>query len=248
MCHDGVGHHAVDDTSGIAERDFSVETHDAELPVFEAKPEGGGRATVIIIHDIYGANAFYHDLARRLAKAGYTAWLPDLFVRQGPLPEYTSQAARARSGHLSYPQAMQDVARLIDEAGEEASAGVVGFCMGGTLVMHLAAHEPRLAAGVIYYGFPANPNISENRPSAPMQETELVGMPLLGFWGDQDRGVGMDNLQQYQSLLEKNGKDFEFQVYSGLGHAFLTFDPEDASFENSQDSWERALAFFGQRL
>ncbi len=248
MCHDGVGHHQLQDVVGIEERDFTVDTSGVAMPVFEARPEGQAAGNVIIIHDIYGPNTFYHDLARRLAKAGFCAWLPDLFVRVGPLPEYSSQAARARGQKLPYPQAMRDLARLVDELGEDASTGIVGFCMGGTLTMLLAAHEPRLKAGVIYYGFPANPNPSENRPAQPFDEAEYVGMPLLGFWGDKDAGVGMENVERYRALLEEHDKDFEFHIYPGCGHGFLTFDPDDACYDASQESWERALVFFGERL
>lgn len=247
MCHETIGHDpvlAVDQS----ESRFTVQTDGAELPVFCAVPRDGEKGRVIIIHDIYGANDFYHDLARRLANAGFRAYLPDLFVRQGPLTEQTREAARARGGVLSYPQAMKDVGALISHEGEGSRWGVVGFCMGGTLVMHLAAQEKRLSAGVIYYGFPANPTISANRPSEPLRETALVNIPLLGFWGDQDHGVGMDNVQKYSDLLEQAGKDKEFHIYPGRPHGFLTFDESSDNFEASKDSWARALQFFEQRL
>lgn len=248
MCHDGNGHQTIRDTHGIVERDLTISTTNAELPVFVAEPEGGSSRRVIIIHDIFGANVFYHDLARRLASAGFSAHLPDLFVRQGQLAEETFDAARARSGLLSYPQAIEDVGRVVDEIGEDGKIGAVGFCMGGTLVMHLAAQEPRLDAGVIYYGFPANRNLTENRPSEPLRETDQIQAPLLGFWGDQDQGVGMDNVEQYRSQLTDAGKDFDFTIYPGLPHGFLTFDESSDQYNESQDSWRKSLAFFEERL
>jgi carboxymethylenebutenolidase len=114
--------------------------------------------------------------------------------------------------------------------------------------MHLAAHEPRLSCGVIYYGFPANPNLSANRPSEPLRETSLMNMPLLGFWGDQDQGVGMDNVERLERQLELAGKAYEFHIYAGLGHGFLTFDETNPAFEKSVESWTRAEAFFAEQL
>lgn len=248
MCHDGNGHQALDDTNGINERDFQFDSSGTEIPVFEARPSGSSHGNVIIIHDIFGANDFYHDLARRLAKSGFAAYLPNLFVRQGDLPEQTFEAARRRGGMLSYPQAIEDIKALITDQGEDQRWGVIGFCMGGTLVMHLASMEKRLSAGVIYYGFPANPTITANRPSEPIRETSLVDMPLLGFWGDQDHGVGMHNVEQYQNLLEGAGKDIEFHIYPGRGHGFLTFNESSEDYEASQDSWNRTLEYFKQRL
>jgi carboxymethylenebutenolidase len=248
MCHEGLAHEPLATNGAVRERRFEVATDGTEFPVFVAEPEGLPRGRVIIIHDIYGANDFYHDLARRFAANGFSAFLPDLFIRQGPLPVESIEAARARGAELSYPQVLRDVGNLITTAGDGPPWGVVGFCMGGTLVMHLASSEDRLAAGVIYYGFPANPNITANRPTEPMRETSLVAIPLLGFWGDQDQGVGMHNVERYRSLLESAGKDFEFHIYPGRGHGFLTFDENSPNYEASVDTWRRALAFYNERL
>lgn len=248
MCHEGLEHAAVENNGDFSERQIEVETDGAGIPVFIAQPAGDCKGRIIIIHDIFGANDFYHDLARRLASSGYTAYLPNLFVREGDLSEQTIEAARMRGGKLSYPQAIKDIGAVIDAEDNGQKWGCVGFCMGGTMVMHLASAEPRLDAGVIYYGFPANPTITSNRPSEPMRETSLVDMPLLGFWGDQDHGVGMHNVQQYESLLETAGKDIEFHIYPGRPHGFLTFDESNESYEASQDSWRRAMNFFGERL
>ena len=81
-----------------------------------------------------------------------------------------------------------------------------------------------------------------------MRETALVQVPLLGFWGDQDEGVGMHNVEQYQMLLEGAGKDIEFHIYPDRPHGFLTFDESNPSYEASQDSWKRMLDFYGERL
>ncbi len=248
MCHEELGHAPIQSNGSFSERRYEVEIDGAAMPVFAAEPAGDVSGRIIIIHDIYGASDFYHDLARRFAENGYAALLPNLFVRQGDLAEHSIDAARARGAHLSYPQALKDVSALIDAEGEGPNWGCVGFCMGGTMVMHLAASEPRFDAGVIYYGFPANATITANRPSEPMRETSLVGIPLLGFWGDQDHGVGMHNVEQYGSLLEAAGKEKEFHIYPGRPHGFLTFDESNDNYEASQDSWTRALAFFGEKL
>jgi carboxymethylenebutenolidase len=249
MCHGNGDARPNGDYSKINESSFVVGTLGVDLPVFMAEPERESRGQVIVISDIWGANDFYHDLARRLASSGYTAYLPDMFVRQGDLPEQTHEAARARGGKLDYPQAMADIGKIIDHQGDERGKfGVIGFCMGGTLVMHLATMERRLQCGVIYYGFPANPNITAFRPSEPLRETKLVDMPLLGFWGDQDHGVGMHNVEQYDEQLNIAGKEHEFVVYPGLPHAFLTFDTGGQFYKESDETWKRTLEFFEKKL
>jgi carboxymethylenebutenolidase len=75
--------------------------------------------------------------------------------------------------------------------------------------------------------------------------------PLLGFWGDQDEGVGMDNVAAFAAGAEEHGLDFEHSVYQGLGHGFLAqalTDPDHPGHGHASDSWERALAFYRRHL
>ena len=98
---------------GAREERIDIQGEGALLPSFFCRPDGQTAPAVLIIHDVYGANDFYHDVARRLAGEGFAALLPDLFVRQGPLAEQTMDAARARAMHLDEPTAMKDIARAI---------------------------------------------------------------------------------------------------------------------------------------
>lgn len=249
MCHAASDASPFGTGSTSTERTFAVQSDDAAVPVFEAAPAGPPAGSVIIIHDIWGANTFYHDLARRLAGVGLRAWLPDLFVREGALAEQTFEAARARGSRLSSRQALADLTRMVDElAACGDRVATLGFCMGGTLVMLLAAREERVAAGVIYYGFPANANPSAARPFTPLDEAARVSHPLLGFWGDQDYAVGMDSVARYAAALDAAGKLHTFIIYPGMPHGFLTFDPANEHFDASQKSWESTLAFFAEHL
>ena len=123
MCHDNGDARPNGDYSSINEQRLVIGTDGVDLPVFMAEPSGQSKGQVVIISDIWGANDFYHDLARRLAVAGFTAYLPNMFVRQGELPEQTREAARARGGTLDYSQAMADASHILDHQGEEREIG-----------------------------------------------------------------------------------------------------------------------------
>ena len=71
---------------------------------------------------------------------------------------------------------------------------------------------------------------------------------MLAFWGDQDKGVGVENMEAYESATRNAGKDVETVIYPGLPHGFLTFDPVSSNFEGAQDSWTRMLEFFRSKL
>jgi carboxymethylenebutenolidase len=253
MCHETCPH-PVSGGASLQEQDLTLPLDGGEsLPLFLVLPEQTPAPAVLILHDIHGANAFYHDLARRLAGAGFVAALPDLFFRQGPPRDDSREAARERGADLVQTKTLDDISTslywLRDHGSTTGRVGTIGFCMGGSLVMLAASREPVPAASVAYYGFPVRQRTPNNAILA-LDEAEVanVASPLLGFWGDQDRAVGMDNVAAYDDKLNQYHKPHEFVIYPGLGHGFLTFDPDAEAFAASRASWDRTLAFFGEHL
>jgi dienelactone hydrolase len=68
--------------------------------------------------------------------------------------------------------------------------------------------------------------------------------PILGFWGDQDAGVGMDNVAELERRLDAAGVDFDHRIYPGLGHGFMAasgLEPGAAGYDAACESWTLAL-------
>ena len=112
----------------------------------------------------------------------------------------------------------------------------VGFCMGGGLSALLAAHDPQLAAAVIFYG------------TAPREElVAKIQCPVLGLYGATDARINA-GLPAFVAAMAKHGKPFEHYLYEGAGHAF--FNDTRASYEvrAARDAWVRTLAMFHEHL
>lgn len=254
MCHQTCPR-PVTGGAPIAESMETISRDDAEVPVLLAQPDDSATFLpgVVLIHDIWGANYFYRDLARRLAAEGYRVALPNLFHRQGPLAKETREAAIARSGAAKQDDHLDDLEAvtrwLLEQPNASGAFGVVGFCLGGTLTCLRAARGPAPSAAVAFYGFPAKASTA-NAPIRPLDEPEVaaINAPLLGLWGDQDTGVGMDTIRQYDEALDRHGKAREFVIYPGAGHAFLTFDENATTYETSCQAWGRALGFLEAHL
>jgi carboxymethylenebutenolidase len=250
MCHQTLTA-PIGGGSGIVEERIEVPGADRTIPAFFARPEKGAAPGVLVIHDVWGANPFYHDLTRRLAGEGFAALLPDFFVREGALSEQTRDAAMARRARHDQVKAVADVAGALGwlrgHSATTGRVGTVGFCMGGTLAFLAAARDPLPEASVAFYGFPV-PNTTALAPLVPLDEADRVRSPLLALWGDQDHGVGMENVERYRAALEQAGARFEFVVYPGLGHGFLTFDGSAPHFADAQDGWKRAVTFLRTTL
>jgi carboxymethylenebutenolidase len=224
------------------------------MPALLATPDGGTGAPVLVVADIFGRSPFYENLAARLATAGFTALVPEIFFRQGPLPERTREAAMARRAGLDENQTQEDLLRAIDWLERETGAdrvGTVGFCMGGTQVLDLAARRDDLATAC-FYGFPARlPNARPQTAPAPLEVVDKISGPILGFWGDQDQGVGMDNVERLAQALHDRGVEFEHTIYPGLGHGFMSasgLEPGNPGYEAACEAWTRTIGFFRQQL
>jgi carboxymethylenebutenolidase len=253
MCHDSCPK-PVTGGAPVTESMTTVSREDAEIPVLMVQPDDEAPAPgIVLIHDIHGANDFYRDIAHRLAQAGHVVALPNLFHREGPPGGDGREAVMARSRKAKQASQLGDLEAVaawlagLDRCN--GAFGVVGFCMGGTLTFLMSAREPRPAAGVAFYGFPAK-DATANAPIRPIDPAEVaaISSPLLGLWGEEDSGVGMDNVEAYTEALDAAGKPLDTVIYPEVGHGFLTFDADSPAFAVSRDAWDRALDFLGHHL
>src|SRR5690606_3717544 len=100
--------------------------------------------------------------------------------------------------------------------------GITGFCWGGRIVWLYAAHNPRLKAGVAWYGRLSG-YANELRPKQPIDVAPEINAPVLGLYGAQDNGIPVESIEKMKEVLGNGGdaaKASEFQVYPNAGHAF----------------------------
>ncbi|MDQ6919245.1 MAG: dienelactone hydrolase family protein [Candidatus Dormibacteraeota bacterium] len=249
MCHPEIPHgHTAPEVDRL-EVEVPLIGKLERMPALICRPQTGAGAGVLVVGDIFGRTPFYEDLAGRLALAGFTALLPDYFFRQGPLPEPTREAALARREKLDQNQTLVDLSQAIDwlhlQPFAAGKIGTIGFCMGGTLVLDLAAERDDLAT-VCFYGFPAGSG-GPGGPPAPLTVADHMSGPILGFWGDQDTGAGMDKVERLAELLKARGIEFEYTIHPGLGHGFMAaskLDPAHEAYDAACRSWTRTVEFY----
>lgn len=226
----------------------------AEMPALLIRPETQIRASVLIVSDIFGRSPFYENLGARLAAAGLQALVPEIFFRQGPLPERAMDAAAARRAQLDENQTQRDLSAAIDwlQARQQGPrVGTIGFCMGGTQTLDLAALRDDIVT-VSFYGYPGRlAQATERTAPAPLEVVDKMTGPILGLWGGQDQLAGLENVEKLRAALTERGVDFELIIYPGVGHGFMAaagFDPQHVAYEAATDAWTRALDFLRAHL
>ena len=247
MCHDEapLGH-----TPAVDQADIDIELATGEQLPATLFSTGDGGPGILLISDINGPNVFYHSLAARLATAGFTVLLPDYFFRQGPAAGPGIDSAIARRSTLDEVQTLGDLeaalTRLATLTGT-GRLGTLGFCMGGTFALDLASMRDDLVT-VAYYGFPVPQASLTMPPPRPIDVVDQLRGPVLAFWGDDDKGVGIDNVRAYVDLATGRNPQFEHEILPGLGHAFLTRADLEDPHDPAGATWQRTLRHFAAHL
>ena len=243
----------VTDTQGLTAGEVQIPTPDGNMLAYRAKPADGQRfATVIVVHDVFGAHEYPRDVCRRLAKLGYQAIVPELFVRQGNVRTAGDiQAVLALVNRKSYGEMMSDLdatARFaVADGGEQGRLGITGFCWGGRAVWLYSAHNKAVKAGVSWYGhlgLPVNDVMTRN----PLAVVNDVAAPVLGLYGAADASIPLVDIERAHGALRNAGKTTDFHLYPGAGHAFHADNRPSYNEAAAKDGWNKMQAWFARHL
>ena len=213
------------------------------LSAYLAEPaagQGNGHG-IVVLQEYWGLVPHIKDLADRFAAQGYVALAPDMF--HGQQTTNPDEAGRLLMA-LDIARVERDLAlavgALIEQGGARGKVGVVGFCMGGQLALFCATtNRDRVGAVIDFYGI--HPNVKPDYAQ--------LGCPVLALFGENDTFVSVNAAKQVVADIEAAGKEVEYHIYSGAGHAFFNdARPEAYNAQAAADAWKRTLAFFQSNL
>ncbi|TCS33491.1 carboxymethylenebutenolidase [Paucimonas lemoignei] len=238
------------DTEGLDAGEITLTVKGQKVPVYRAQPKGKTKLPVVlVVSEIFGVHEHIADVARRFAKLGYLALAPDLFVRQGNAGAYSSIAELMKEVVSKVPdaQVMADldacVAWAAEHGGNVDKLGITGFCWGGRITWLYAAHNPKVKAGVAWYGRLVGDKTGLT-PRHPVDIAADLTVPVLGLYGGKDNGIPLDTVERMRAALEKGGSKSEIFVYPEAGHAFHADYRPSYVEAAAKDGWRRCLAWF----
>ena len=222
-----------------------------ETPLTIHRPSTPPIGGVVVVQEAFGITDHIEDVCRRLADVGWLAVAPHLYHRTGdpvlPYDDFSQVAPHA--GELTPESILADVdaaLAFIEDAGFPADvAGVVGFCMGGTVAL-AAAVERQVGAAVSFYGG----GVAKSRFGFPalVDAAPKLRAPWLGLYGDRDSGIPVEQVEQLREAAAQADVPTEVVRYEAAGHGFNR-DGSDAYDEAaSTDAWERMLDWFARHL
>ncbi len=239
------------DSKGLVAGEVRIPVPDGEIPGYRAMPESGGPfPVVLVVQEIFGVHEHIKDVCRRFAKEGYLAVAPELYARQGDVSQYTDyrQIFSAVVSKVPDSQVMSDLDAAAAWAqksggGRRDALGVTGFCWGGRITWLYAAHNPRLKAGVAWYGRLAG-EASELQPRYPLELAAELKAPVLGLYGGEDQGIPLTDVEQMRSALATAKQPSEIVVFPGAPHGFHADYRASYRPEQAQQAWRQCLEWF----
>jgi carboxymethylenebutenolidase len=241
----------VTDSKGLIAGEVEIPTADRPIPGYRAMPESEGPfPLVLVVQEIFGVHEHIRDVCRRLAKAGYMAVAPELFIRQGDVSRLTDiqQIIKDIVSRVPDAQVMSDLDAVVGWAeasrkGDTSRVGITGFCYGGRITWLYCAHNPKVSAGVAWYGRLAG-QPTELQPKFPIDIAPSLTVPVLGLYGGADQGIPLETVEQMRQALAKGKTEAEIVVYEGAPHAFHADYRPSYRKEPAADGWRRLLAWF----
>lgn len=201
--------------------------------------KAGPMPAVVVIHEWWGLNDHVKHWADRLAADGYAALAVDLYggaVATTPDEAMAAMkavdAAKGKAMLAAAHRFLRDDPRIL-----APRRGVIGWCFGGAWSLQHAIAEADLDAAVIYYG----------RLVDDPKELAKIRAPLLGVFGDRDKGIPPEAVAKFAAAVKAAGKSIELHQYDAE-HAFA--NPSNPKYDAvaSADAWSHVRAFFDARL
>ncbi len=221
-----------------------------------ARPLGPGPFPgMVLIHHAPGWDEWYREATRRFAHHGYLSISSDLYCRVGHgTPEDVAAQVRAGGG-VPDDDAVGDV-----EAGMRflrlqpycsGKVGVFGTCSGGRHAVLAASRVKGFDACVDCWGgrvVMTAADLSPKQPVAPIDYTRDLSCPLLGLFGQEDKGPTPEQVALHEQELKKHRKSYEFHMYPNAGHGFFYYNRPAYRQEQAVDGWNKIFTFLEKYL
>jgi carboxymethylenebutenolidase len=225
-----------------------VSTPDGDLDAHVVLPESGSGPGIVVLQEIFGVGGYIKEAAERLAGIGYVALAPDLYwrIEPGIAIDHTEEGlgqAFQTAQRFDHALAVKDsIVALVALRGlpevTGGRAGVLGFCLGGTLAFEVAIDaDPDVA--VCYYG---------SGIAGLLDQTDRIRCPVLFHYGGQDQYIPLEHAERVAECAASTDA-MECHIHRDAGHAFDNHDaPMFHQPEPAAQAWEITRKFLARTL
>ncbi|OGC48905.1 hypothetical protein A3A69_02080 [candidate division WWE3 bacterium RIFCSPLOWO2_01_FULL_37_15] len=214
-----------------------IQYYEGSLGYFVKPKKEGYYPGVVMIHEWWGLNKNIKEMAEQLASKGYIVMAVDLYY--GKVAQ-TVDEARELVTALNEEKALENMKAAVEFLRKNGAVKIasLGWCFGGGQSLQLALSGQELDATVLYYG----------SLETDSEKLSAINWPVLGIFGDQDTSIPVETVNSFDSALDTLNIENEIYIYPGVGHAFANPSGQNYAQEETEDAWEKTLAFLDKHL
>ncbi len=190
---------------------------------------------ILVVHDRFGLDGWTLKQARALS-GDFIVLAIDLY---GGKTFETAEDGQKMAATLERGRVLGDLKAAVEFLKQrpglkKGKVGALGFSLGGTYVLALAAEGFDLETAISYDG----------RPPVDPKAISRIKSPILGNYGMEDDAPTPEEVRAFEAALQKADKRVDIKIYPKAGHAFSNplapwggYEPRAA-----RDAWQRTLA------
>ncbi len=243
---------------------IDVPTQDGTADAYLSHPDDdGAHPGVLFYMDAFGPRPHLRGMADRLAGAGYTVLLPNVFYRVGrapivELPEFIDMSARPSVLEQIAPAMWEHTPERVTRDADsylrylsdlpqtnEGPVGITGYCMGALLALRTAGTYPdRVAAAAGFHGA----QLATEAEDSPHLLAPHITAELYFGHADEDPALPPEQIERLDSALSAAGVAHRTEVYPGAHHGYTQADTSAHSAEAAERHWRALFDLFGRTL
>ena len=207
---------------------------------------------VLVIPEFWGLTEYIQTRTRQLAELGYCAIAVDIYGN-GWIAQNVKSASLAMQKLLAnLKESSNQILSQLEELKnlkqtDETKTAVIGYCLGGSLALHLARIGTDIKGVVSFHG--------DLEPHTTIQANQ-VRSKILVCHGANDTMIPQEKVINFKKEMDTAGVDYKFVSYEGALHGFT--NPQATENGNKfgiplahnkqadQASWEEMKSFFTQ--
>ena len=217
----------------IKKSEFNLQVNDTTARAYLAAPENGGPG-VLVLHAWWGLKPFFKQVCDQLAEQGFTALAPDYY--QGRVAA-TIEEAKAMLEQRDEELMGDTIKTAHDHLAAQTSQPIatLGFSMGASWALLVAANEPDVAATVMFYG-------------AGEADYSQLKAKVLGHFSDVDEWEPLEWVRKMEADMKSAGVDVTLHIYPGAAHWFIEADRPEYDSASASLAWSRTYVFLKENL
>lgn len=241
---------------------IDVKTPAGTADCYVFTPQGatdGSWPGVLLYHDLMGVRPVFMHMAQRIADAGYTVMMPNLYYRIGPpldppLSVHDNDQLQTLIGMSAdiTKEAIEADAPAFAEAlhglptvADDAKLGCVGYCMSGPMAVWSAGAAPdEFGAVATWHGA----EMARETPDSPA--LIAAGTPEIRYFfglARSDPFMMPDRIELLRETLDPSDTEYDAEIFADTFHGFAVLD---ASYNEtaSEAHYDRIAKLFRESL